>query len=183
MCADIGCGSGLALKELASAYPNSTFHGFDTSCKALSRAEVMVAGLPNVVLKNPDKLGERIVENTYDFIITIDAIHDMARPDLVLSIARKALKGDALGYLIADFKCKESCAENIVCDPVLAMLGYGASVMLCLNSAMSEENSMGLGTMGWHPKLAEKMLRDAGFSGFVQLHWESGFNNFYWATL
>jgi hypothetical protein len=37
--------------------------------------------------------------------------------------------------------------------------------------------------MGWHPKLAEKMLRAAGFSGFEQLPWKSHFNNFYWAKV
>ena len=120
---------------------------------------------------------------TYDFIITMDAIHDMARPDLVLDIARRALKDDAWGYLIADFKCNETAADNIAADPGLAMLAYGASVMLCLNSAMSEENSMGLGTMGFHPQLAQRMLCDAGFAGFEQLDWESDVNNFYWAKL
>lgn len=181
MCADIGCGSGLVLKELATAFPKSTFHGFDTSCKALERAQETLSGISNVSLKNPDKPGEQMAEKTYDFIITMDAIHDMAHPDQVLAIARKGLKDDAWGYLIADFKCKETVAENVADDLGLAMLGYGASVMLCLNSAMSEENSMGLGTMGWYPKLAQKMLGDAGFLGFEQLHWESSSNNFYWA--
>jgi ubiquinone/menaquinone biosynthesis C-methylase UbiE len=183
LCADIGCGCGLVLKELASAYPNSTFHGYDTSCKALARAEATVAGLSNVTLKNPDNPDEQMPEKTYDFIITMDAIHDMSRPDLVLRIARKALKDDAWGYLIADFKCKESCAANIAADPGLTLLAYGVSVMLCLNSAMSEENSLGLGTMGWHAKLAEEMLTAAGFSGFEQLQWQSPVNNFYWAKV
>lgn len=181
LCADIGCGAGLALQELATAYPNSTFHGFDTSAKAISRAQDTVKGIPNVTLYNPDLPGEQMGEAQYDFIFTNDAIHDMAHPDEVLSIARKALKDDAWGYLIADFKCKETCAENIAMDQGLAMLGYGASVMLCLNSAMSGEGSMGLGTLGWHPKLAEKMLKEAGFAGFEQLDWESDMNYFYWA--
>lgn len=29
--ADLGCGCGLALQILALEFPNSTFHGFDTS--------------------------------------------------------------------------------------------------------------------------------------------------------
>src|SRR5215467_1901209 len=36
--ADIGCGSGVAVLELARAFPNSTFHGYDISQHALARA-------------------------------------------------------------------------------------------------------------------------------------------------
>lgn len=126
VCADIGCGSGLALKELATADPKSTFHGFGTSCKALVQAEETLAGIPNVALYHPDKPYKQMACSTYDFIITMDAIHDMARPDLVQATSRKALKDDAWGYLIADCKCKATAGENIATDPGLAMIAVSS---------------------------------------------------------
>ena len=38
--ADVGCGSGVAVLELAKAFPRSTFHGYDISEHALERARV-----------------------------------------------------------------------------------------------------------------------------------------------
>ena len=37
--ADVGCGAGVALLEMAKAYPHSEFHGYDISQHALARAE------------------------------------------------------------------------------------------------------------------------------------------------
>ena len=37
--ADIGCGAGVALVEMAEAFPQSAFHGYDISRHALARAE------------------------------------------------------------------------------------------------------------------------------------------------
>src|SRR5262249_45629351 len=50
--ADIGCGAGVALVAMASAFPASTFHGYDLSRLALERAEanVAAAGVANVEL-------------------------------------------------------------------------------------------------------------------------------------
>ena len=183
MCADLGCGEGEILHILASAYPNSTFHGFDTSAVALAAAEARLAGLPNTGLKNPSKPGEQMADKTYDFIITYDAIHDMARPDEVLPIARRALKDDAWGYLIADFKSEERPADMMAGDEFLATFGYGVSVMLCLNSGMSEEGGLGLGTLGWHVPLARKMLAAAGFAGVDILDWDNDFNRFFHAKV
>ena len=37
--ADVGCGAGVALIEMAKAYPRSQFHGYEISEHALARAE------------------------------------------------------------------------------------------------------------------------------------------------
>eukprot|EP00892_Ulva_mutabilis_P011496 jgi/Ulvmu1/8719/UM047_0060.1 len=182
-CADLGCGEGEVLFILANAYPNSTFHGYDTSAVALAAAKPRLAPCPNVALKNPSFPDEQMPEKTYDFIITYDAVHDMARPDKVLPIARQALKDDAWGYLVADFKSEENPADLMTHNPLLANLGYGASVMLCLNSGMSEDGGLGLGTLGWHVPLATKMLKEAGFAGVDILDWPNPFNRFFHAQL
>src|SRR5580704_11328800 len=50
--ADVGCGSGVALIEMAKAYPRSNFHGYDIAKIALSRAaeNANSAGLKNIAL-------------------------------------------------------------------------------------------------------------------------------------
>ena len=168
---------------LAQAYPRSTFHGFDISTTALAAAELRLAGLPNTALKNPSLPGEQMPDKTYDFVITYDAIHDMAQPGEVLPIARRALKDDAWGYLIADVKGEERPADTMREKNQLATFGYGVSVMLCLSSGMSEEGGLGLGTLGWHVPLARKMLLDAGFAAVDVLDWDNDFNRFFHAKV
>lgn len=78
--ADVGCGSGEALRVLATAFPASDFHGFDTSRHALDAAgkHLYGHGVRNVTLHNPDE-GDGMPKSSFDFVITVDAIHDMER--------------------------------------------------------------------------------------------------------
>ena len=146
--ADVGCGCGEALLTLARAFPRSAFHGYDTSAHALKLAQRRLeeSGLTNVKFFNPndDPLPG---SGTYDFMYTIDAIHDMAHPDRVLNGVRKALK-DGGEYLICDFHSKDAPIQNIREMPEAAAQLYGFSVHLCMSSAMSDKDSMGLGTLG-----------------------------------
>ena len=52
-----------------------------------------------------------------------------------------------------------------------------------MNSGMSEEGGMGLGTLGWHVALATRMLKDAGFADVKVLDWDNDFNRFFHATV
>ena len=83
--ADIGCGSGHALNLMAEAFPRSRFTGFDLSDAAIAaaRAEADRKGLANVRFERRDAahLGE---DGGFDFITAFDAVHDQARPDLLL---------------------------------------------------------------------------------------------------
>jgi hypothetical protein len=39
------------------------------------------------------------------------------------------------------------------------------------------------GTLGWHAKLADEMLKTAGFSEVELLNWKGNFNQFYLARV
>src|SRR6516165_5300944 len=84
--ADVGCGSGHAANLMAEAFPRSRFAGFDLSDGGLAaaRAEAGRKALTNVRFEKRDaaRLGETA---RFDFITTFDAVHDQARPDLVLA--------------------------------------------------------------------------------------------------
>ena len=84
--ADIGCGSGRHLNLIARAFPASRFVGLDFFDPALAaaRAEASHLGPANVSFVKRDAASLN-GSQTFDFITTFDAVHDQARPDLVLA--------------------------------------------------------------------------------------------------
>ncbi len=174
---DVGCGAGVALFAMAEAFPNTEFHGYDPSMHAIERAKENAEkrGIENVVLRQAG--GEDLPEaEDFDFVITFDCIHDMTRPDTVISKIRKTLKPDGT-WLIKDIRSKPTFEENLR-NPMLALL-YGFSVSSCMSSALSSEDGMGLGTLGFNPEVAEKMTREAGFSRFVMHDFDDPSNLYY----
>ena len=57
--------------------------------------------------------------------------------------------------------------------------GIGLSVTSCLSSGLSEPGGAGLGTLGLHPGLAERMCREAGFSRFARHDFDDPVNLYY----
>jgi 2-polyprenyl-3-methyl-5-hydroxy-6-metoxy-1,4-benzoquinol methylase len=165
--ADVGCGAGVALTALATAYPRSTFHGYELSRHALDRAEARVRdeGLTNVELFH-QRAEELPADGRYGFVLTFDCLHDMTRPADAARAIRAAIGGDGT-WLIKDIRCDESWERNRR-NPMLAMF-FGFSIMSCMSSAMSEPGGAGLGTVGLTPQVAEQLVRDAGFTRF-RLH-------------
>jgi SAM-dependent methyltransferase len=162
--ADVGCGAGVALLAMAAAFGRSHFDGYDPSAHAIERARANLAeaGLDNVSLHLapaaalPDR-------PTYDFVITFDCLHDMPRPQEAIEAIRRAIKPDGT-WLIKDIRSGATWKENLR-NPMLALM-YGTSVAACMSSALSEPGGAGLGTLGFHPRLAEQMCREAGFGQF-----------------
>jgi 2-polyprenyl-3-methyl-5-hydroxy-6-metoxy-1,4-benzoquinol methylase len=176
--ADVGCGAGAALIEMAKAYPRSEFHGYDISKYALARAEEnkAKAGVQNVTFHdaNGDTLpGDR----NFDFISTFDCLHDMANPGLVIQAIYKALKRDG-NWLIADIHSFPTFEENLANNPLAPML-YGFSVLCCMSSALSEPNGAGLGTLGFTEPVAHRMVSEAGFTRFKRHDFDNPLNAYY----
>ncbi len=162
--ADVGCGAGVAVVAMAKRFPRSRVHGYDISRHAIERAHQLVAdaGLDNVTLHNsgacdlPD-------EPTFDFVLTLDCLHDMTRPAQSIGAIRRSIAPDGT-WLIKDIRCAPVPKDNLA-NPMAAMM-YGFSVASCLSSALSEPDGAGLGTLGLHPELLGRMCADAGFSRF-----------------
>lgn len=175
--ADVGCGSGVALIEMALAYPDSRFVGYDPNSHAIERArrQVQERGLDNVELHIAG--GEDLPsEARFDFLLTLDCIHDMPHPERVIAAIRNAIKPDGT-WLIKDIRSQPRFEENLN-HPLLAMF-YGFSVSACMSSALSEPGGAGLGTLGFNPEVAEKMVREAGFTHFVAHDFEDPANLYY----
>ncbi len=176
--ADVGCGGGIAVIEMAKAFPQSIFHGYDISRYALDRAEgnKAKAGVSNVVFHQADQ--EPIpADASFDFMSTFDCLHDMAHPDRVIAAIRKALKRDGT-WMIADIHGQPTFEQNLADNP-LAPLMYGFSVLCCMSSAMSEPNGMGLGTLGFPEPVARRMVTEAGFTRFTSHDFDNPINAYY----
>jgi 2-polyprenyl-3-methyl-5-hydroxy-6-metoxy-1,4-benzoquinol methylase len=160
---DIGCGSGRAVCALAAAFPNSRFVGYDFCAEAVAaaRAEAKEQGLANARFEARDvsQLGEK---EKFDLVTAFDAIHDQAKPDVVLREIFAALRPDGT-FLMQDILAS-SYLENNLENPIAPLL-YTISTMHCMSVSLAQGGA-GLGTC-WGRELAEKMLRDAGFRDIV----------------
>ena len=176
--ADIGCGSGVALIEMAKAYPRSQFHGYDIAKIPLARAaeNAKSAGVKNVILHDAS-VDPLAGDASCDFITTFDCLHDMTRPDLVMKAIRKAIKPDGT-WLIADVHGMPTFEQNLKENPLAPFL-YGISVICCMSSALSEPGGLGLGTLGLPEPVARKMTAEAGFTRFTTRDFENPINAYY----
>jgi len=156
---DIGCGSGRALNLMASAYPNSRFRGYDLSAEGVAAAKAGAAErrLRNVHFELRD-VAELDVDDAFDLITAFDAIHDQARPDVVLAGIARALRGDGL-FLMQDIAGSSHVHEDRS-NPLAPFL-YTVSCMHCMSVSLAADGA-GLGAM-WGRDTACRMLADAGF--------------------
>jgi 2-polyprenyl-3-methyl-5-hydroxy-6-metoxy-1,4-benzoquinol methylase len=176
--ADIGCGAGIALLEMAKAYPQSEFHGYDISKHALERAQEnrLAAGAHNVRFHDAG-VDPIPGDGSFDLITSFDCIHDMTDPAGVMRAVRRALKPDGT-WLIADIKAKPTFEENLERNPMAAMM-YSVSVLSCLSSSMSEPGGAGLGTLGFSEAVAREMTAAAGFTHFRKHDFDNPVNAYY----
>jgi 2-polyprenyl-3-methyl-5-hydroxy-6-metoxy-1,4-benzoquinol methylase len=175
--ADVGCGSGVALAALAAAFPASRFEGFDPSGHAIRRARSRAAdgGLGNAefAIAGAEDLP---ADHRYDFIMTLDCIHDMSRPAQAMAAIRNAIRPDGT-WLIKDIRSAPGWRDNLR-NPVLAMM-YAMSVVSCMSSALSEPGGAGLGTLGFNPEVARRMVGEAGFTRFTMRDFDEPANLYY----
>jgi SAM-dependent methyltransferase len=173
--ADVGCGSGHAVNLMAAAFPRSRFTGFDFSDGgiAAARLEAGRKGLANARFEQRDaaRLGEA---GRFDFITTFDAVHDQARPDLVLAGIAAALRPGGV-YLCVDTAASSELADNL--GHPLAAFMYTISCMHCMTVSLAD-GGMGLGAM-WGEQTARRMLREAGFTSVEAAHLDGDIVNSY----
>jgi 2-polyprenyl-3-methyl-5-hydroxy-6-metoxy-1,4-benzoquinol methylase len=173
---DVGCGSGRALNTLAAAFPKSWFTGFDLSEEAVgaARRDAEARGLSNVRFEVRDvtAVGER---EQYDLVTAFDAIHDQARPALVLRGIADALRPGGL-FLMQDIRGSRHVEKNL--DHPVAPFLYTISAMHCMTVSLAAGGD-GLGTM-WGEETAVEMLAEAGFRDIEVRQLPHDFmNNFY----
>jgi 2-polyprenyl-3-methyl-5-hydroxy-6-metoxy-1,4-benzoquinol methylase len=156
---DIGCGSGLALIEMAAAFPESRFTGYDISVESIGRAQASAAerGLTNIHFQVQD-VAQINQSEAFDVITAFDVIHDQARPAEVLRQVNASLKPGG-HFLMQDIAASSHVEENL--ENPLAPMFYTISTMHCMTVSLAQGGA-GLGTC-WGKELACEMLQAAGF--------------------
>jgi 2-polyprenyl-3-methyl-5-hydroxy-6-metoxy-1,4-benzoquinol methylase len=159
---DVGCGAGVAMAVIATAFPATQVDGVDLSRHAIERAEHNLAHLQNAAA-HLGRAEEVTDAEAYDLVLTFDCLHDMTRPAAAIAAVRRAVKPDGT-WLAKEIRCWPTWEQNRK-NPMLAMF-YGFSVSGCLASATSQPGGAGLGTVGLHGDLLQSMAETAGFSRF-----------------
>lgn len=180
--ADVGCGSGVALVEMAKAFPRSEFHGFDVSQQMLTiaRRNATQAGLANATFYH---LRETSIPDDQRFalVMTFDCLHDMTNPHETASAIRSSLQPDGT-WFIADIDSRPTFEENLRDNPRAAG-SYAISVLACMASALSEPGGAGYGTLGLPEPVMRELVLEAGFNEFRRLELSGLGSAFYEARL
>jgi 2-polyprenyl-3-methyl-5-hydroxy-6-metoxy-1,4-benzoquinol methylase len=172
--ADIGCGAGQAVIEMAKAYPKSHIHGFDNHVPSIERAQVNArqAGVKNVSFACQG--AESLVDKKrFPFITTFDVIHDMVDPLAGLRTIRELLSEDGT-YLMLEMNASDKIEDNI--NP-LASLFYSVSTLYCMTVSLAEGGA-GIGTCMGEAR-AKALTKEAGFKHFRKLPVENPFSLLY----
>jgi 2-polyprenyl-3-methyl-5-hydroxy-6-metoxy-1,4-benzoquinol methylase len=172
---DVGCGAGRAVNLMAKHFPASRFLGYDFSKEAIQVAQDQADRdeLPNARFEVRDAVDLGLTEE-FDLITTFDAVHDQARPDMVLAQIHKALKNDGV-YLMQDIAGSSHVHKNL--DHPVGPFLYTISTMHCMTVSLAMDG-MGLGTM-WGEEKAREMLAEAGFKGVEVKNLAHDFQNSY----
>ncbi|NCG23371.1 MAG: methyltransferase domain-containing protein [Actinobacteria bacterium] len=157
---DIGCGAGVAATVLAEAYPNSTVIGIDPSSLAITEANkrAQQAGLSNLEFRE-GMFDDLDGLDDVGLLLTLDVIHDLARPGAAVRSAASCLADDGV-WIVADIRTKGGLEDNRRM-PMLPLF-YGMSVLYCMSSAMSEPGGAGLGTLGLTEQVFGELTAAAG---------------------
>lgn len=175
---DVGCGAGRAMIELAKAYPNSRFAGYDFSVVGIGRAivEAEKLGLKNVRFEVCDAaaIGET---EAYDLITSFDSIHDQAKPAAMLAGISQALRPNGV-YLVQDIAGSSHLEKNLE-HPVSPFL-YTISLTHCMTVSLAYDGE-GLGAM-WGEEKAVEMMKEAGFKDITLNRLDHDFMNTYYVA-
>lgn len=158
--ADVGCGHGASTLLLAESYPNARVTGFDNHAPSVQQAAKRAADAGLATRATFEVAAAADFPGTgYDLVAIFDALHDMPDPLAAARHIRETLAPDGTFLLVEPF-AGDRLADNL--NPV-GRLYYGASTVICVAHAMTEEPRTALGAQAGEARLAG-ILREAGFS-------------------
>lgn len=177
--ADVGCGRGRALINLAKAFPKSRFVGYDVYAPNIDRARAHAreAGVADRVTFKVRDVSQGLPAK-FDLVTTFDVVHDAADPQGLLRTIRQGLSPGGT-YVNLDINCSDKVEGNT--GPLGAFF-YGVSVMYCMTTSLANGGA-GLGTVGLHEPKLQELAKQVGFRSVRKLPLENPFNNLYALTV
>jgi 2-polyprenyl-3-methyl-5-hydroxy-6-metoxy-1,4-benzoquinol methylase len=169
--ADLGCGSGAAVKAMASAYPNASVTGYDISPASIDRAQATTTQEnARFVTGGAEAMAG---DGPFDLVTALDVIHDLADPGAALHAVRASLGPDGVLFMMEPRI--DADLENNRHDRA-AML-YGFSTLHCMTQSLAN-NGAGLGA-AWGPTAARELCEKVGFTSFVELSIDNPYSAFF----
>ncbi len=161
--ADVGCGHGASVITMATAYPKSSFSGFDfhepsvETCRERAREARVSARTDFQVASATGYSGQ------FDLICFFDCLHDMGDPVGAVRHAREHLLPGGTVLLVEPFAI-DPRPKNIAENP-MATLFYVASTCICTPNSLSQDVGAALGAQAGEMKL-RTIFQEAGFNHF-----------------
>lgn len=164
---EVGCGSGIALVELATAFPEASFVGVDSHPLAIERAQdrAATAGVGNRVTFEVGFADEIAPGPSFDAVLFIESLHDMGDPDAAIRQAGSNLAQD--GVIVAvEINAADTRSEQIA-HP-MAPMQFAASTALCTPGALAQRGPRALGNQVGVARWRE-IFAENGFSTLEEL--------------
>lgn len=160
---DLGCGGGETLLELAQAFPQSRFVGYDPSPEQIEKAcrTAEERGIDNVSFFQRD-LDQIHAIDAFDLITAFDVMHDQVYPFQVLDEVYAALRPDGT-FLMQDIASSNRAELNL--ENPLAPLLYTIS---CMRS-MAQQTETSADRISWGEAPAYQTLESVGFEK-IEVH-------------
>jgi SAM-dependent methyltransferase len=158
--ADVGCGHGASTLEMAKAFPNSTFVGFDYHGASVERARAAAreAGVEQRCRFEVSD-AKSYPGTGYDLVAFFDCLHDMGDPVGVAAHVLRSLDADGTWMIVEPF-AHDRVEDNLT--PV-GRIFYAASTMICVPASLSQEVGAALGAQAGEARLRE-VLFAGGFT-------------------
>ncbi len=145
---------------MAKAFPESTFHGFDSHPKSIemARQRAAQAGVA-------DRVSFEVASSTdypgagYDLVAHFDCLHDMEDPVGAAKHVRETIAKDGTWMIVEPFAGDTPEANHNAVGRVF----YSASTMLCVPHSLSH-GGPALGAQAGEGRLRDVVVKGGGFA-------------------
>ena len=160
--ADVGCGHGASTIIMATAFPESSFVGFDyhdvsiETARRSADSRAVDGRLRFEVARAQDFPG-----TNYDFVAFFDCLHDMGDPVGAARHVLSTLAPDGT-WMIVEPYATDRLEDNL--NPV-GKIYYNASTLICTPASRAQEVGLALGAQAGEERM-RNVVTEAGFSHF-----------------
>jgi SAM-dependent methyltransferase len=160
--ADVGCGHGASTIIMATAFPESSFVGFDYHDVSIETARRSADALAvDGRLRFEVARAQDFPGTSYDFVAFFDCLHDMGDPVGAARHVRSALAPDGTLMIVEPY-ATDRLEDNL--NPV-GKIYYNASTLICTPASRAQEVGLALGAQAGEDRM-RNVVTEAGFTRF-----------------